>query len=82
MDTLPPWISTAISILKLPLNYLINKILHIQNPECYHMISQHIEMIKDLISKIGKAPEEQQKLYYNLILTMEQTIVQLSLHCY
>ena len=82
MTTWSPWISQAISILKLPLNYLINKILHILDPKCYYMISQHIEMIKELISKMEKAPEEQQKLYYNLILTMEQTIVKLSLNCH
>ncbi|BAB59835.1 TVG0699464 [Thermoplasma volcanium GSS1] len=54
----------------------------IKNKKCHDIIMKHTNMISDLISIIGQTTSDKYEMYYNLVLTLEQTVAILSKNCY
>lgn len=71
-------------IFKNKLGNILKKINANKNfdPTCHELISKHYDTINGLISKLGEANKDEFERYYNIILLLEQTIVQLAQNCY
>ena len=75
---------SIISLFKNKLADIIKKINTNKNSDapCREIISKHYDTINGLISKLDEANKDEFEKYYNVILVLEQTIVQLAQKCF